>query len=71
MANGKDVKILQIQLPADLYDRFSASNLRRECQTDVEAIRGMLRIVLDSEQACQQVNPSPVGGESTEAEAGV
>lgn len=42
----------------ELYRRFSGSKLRRESATDAEAVRGAIRMILDTEGQKQAVNPA-------------
>ncbi len=46
-------KRIVINIPADLYKRFSDCKLRRECNTDAEGIRAAIRNAIKPDQECQ------------------
>ena len=45
-----DKKTLCFEIPFDLYRRFSESKLRKECATDVAAIRTAIKQAIDNEE---------------------
>jgi len=42
-------KRITIEIPDDLYERFSNSNLRKESASESEAIRTAIKNILDGE----------------------
>jgi len=49
-----ETKKLLIDIPLELYQRFLASRIRRECNTDSEGIRAALKKAIESDGLCQE-----------------
>lgn len=51
--NNSDDKIrVTVDFQPDLYERFENSQLRRECNTDSEAIRNAIKKCIELENDC-------------------
>lgn len=49
----KRTKQLLLELPIDLYEKFCASPLRKECNSDAEGIRATIRHFITSDKLSQ------------------